>query len=258
MSFKKIVKQQAQEAKPVLRDLGKVLLFIVFIYCLSSVIFGPKQYHANHGIIKQTPAIASGVQDQEIVEFGFNLEVLAKEEESNLPNLNQEAKNQLAERINLFTKEYGGPLVDQDLGSAWVEAGIKYNRHPYVLVAIAVADTSLGKNLSTPYNLGNVGNTDSCPNCQAFSSWEQGIESIAQTVANENLREAYRVCHLSVGGWSEPDDNCQSGKYRNKGRFYASSGVNWNRNVNYTYSFLLGTKYNITHSIIFSHHFNLS
>ncbi len=47
----------------------------------------------------------------------------------------EEQKQQWAERINAFSLEVGSPLKDQ-YGMVWVETGIKYNRHPYALVAI--------------------------------------------------------------------------------------------------------------------------
>lgn len=167
--------------------------------------------------------------------------------------LDESQKSQMAQRINLFIQEYGGPLVNLDTGKMWVDYGVKYNRHPYAGVAIALADTGLGKQLSTPYNLGNVGNTDSCPNCTAMQGWEHGIESIFKTLANPYLKNATKLCHLSRGGWKD----CPDGKKINGGKFYASSTENWNRNANYTISWLFGTEYKTDHSIILTDYFAL-
>jgi hypothetical protein len=121
----------------------------------------------------------------------------------------------------------------------FVDISTKYNVHPYAVVAVAFADSSLGRNLTTPFNLGTVGNTDSCPTCQAFSSWDEGIEAIAKTLVNQYLGKATKLCHLSRGGWVD----CPEGSKVNGGKFYASSTSNWNRNAGYAYSWLEGAEY---------------
>lgn len=168
------------------------------------------------------------------------------------PLLTSEIKQQLKDRINAFSVEIGSPLGNK-YGDVWVEVGIKYNRHPYSLVAIAFADTTLGKNLTTAYNIGNVGNTDTCINCQSYTSWEQGIEAIAQTLTNKYLRNATRLCHLSKGGWVI----CPEGAQINNGYFYASSPGNWNRNSIWAESWLHGSEWHPNHSIILSDYYQL-
>lgn len=181
---------------------------------------------------------------------GIIREVKPEIQENTKPILSEDAKQQMASRINRFSLEIGSPLSDQ-YGMVWVETGIKYNRHPYALVAIAMADTTLGKYLSTPYNLGNVGNTDTCPKCRAFKSWEQGIEAIAQTLTNQYLKNATKLCHLSRGGWNV----CPEGKKINGGYFYASSLENWNRNSIWAECWLHGTELTHEHSIILSDYY---
>lgn len=153
----------------------------------------------------------------------------------------------MIDEINLFLKEQGSAPELQGSGKIWVEYGVKYNRHPFSAVAISLADTSLGKNLKTAYNYGNVGNWDD-GRTTAFTSREQGIESIYKAMTNSYLKNATKLCHLSVGGW----DSCPEGKTINGGKFYASSPVNWNRNTNWAMSWMLGTEYRTDHSVILS------
>jgi hypothetical protein len=170
------------------------------------------------------------------------------------PFLTDEAKQKMAERIDAFSLEVGSPLRS-DYGMVWVEAGIKYDRHPYSLVAIALADTSLGKQLTTPFNLGNVANSDSCPTCgNHITSWEQGIDEIGKTLANRYLGKATKLCHLSRGGWNV----CPEGAKINGGKFYASSLENWNRNSIWAESWMHGTEWRADHSIILSDYYQFS
>lgn len=121
-------------------------------------------------------------------------------------------------------------------GNTFLELENKYKIDSYVIIAIAVADSSCGASLSTPFNLGNVGNTDSCSNCQAFSSWKQGVEAMFQTLTNKYLGASTKVCDLSRGGWTQ----CPDAPAKMKNKFYASSPVNWNRNVVNTLTVLTG------------------
>jgi len=160
-----------------------------------------------------------------------------KEVEST-PQTENDDKGQV-EAINTFLKENNSPLVGY--GQQFVDIAKKYGYHPFTAVSIAYADTSLGKNLTTPFNIGNVGNSDSCPTCGTHTkSWEQGIESIYQTLSNKYLGKATKLCHLSQGGWKD----CPEGSTINGGNFYASSLANWHRNSTYAFSWLLGTPMN--------------
>ena len=141
-------------------------------------------------------------------------------------------RNEWVEKINAHSVRIGSPLGDQ-YGQVFVDVGEKYGVHPYFIVAVAQADTSLGKHLTTPFNIGNVGNTDSCPTCQKYTSWNQGIDAVGRTLANQYLGNKTKVCEFSRGG------TCHHGRF-----FYASSMENWNRNATITYSQLLGVGYN--------------
>jgi hypothetical protein len=164
------------------------------------------------------------------------------------PFLTDEAKQKMAERIDGLLVEQGSPMAGQ--GKAFVDLSVKYNRHPYAVVAITGADSSFGKQLLTPYNPGNYGNNDRGDKV-AFSSWPEGIEAIYRALTNNNLKNATKLCHLSYGGRK----NCPEGAKLNGGKIYASSPENWERNTNYWFSWLLGTEYKISHSIILSDHY---
>lgn len=65
--------------------------------------------------------------------------------------------------------------------------GSIYNIKPEVGVCIAKSETSLGNDMTTNGNWGNVGNTNSCPTCQKFDSHDEGIRRIFQTLRNSYL-----------------------------------------------------------------------
>lgn len=154
-----------------------------------------------------------------------------------------------ATRIDQFIAETNPNLSNTACGPAngqiWVDAGLKYGNHPYFLVAIAVADTSLGNGLTNKCNLGNTGHCDSCASGHQYNSFANSIYSISQTLSNEYLGKGTKSCHFSVGGWNY----CPEGRNANpkpnsgEGYFYASSKVNWNRNVNTTLAKLFATEF---------------
>jgi|TARA_Y100000296_G_scaffold87322_1_gene132115 hypothetical protein len=104
----------------------------------------------------------------------------------------------------------------KDKADLFISIGEEYNIKPEVIVAIATADSNLGINLRTEYNLGNVGNTATAS--KSFDSWESGIRAIASTLNNQYLGSHTTIGQLSVGGGGT-------------GKIYASSLENWNRNT---------------------------
>jgi len=234
--LKQIQEKINQTKKSLVEELPKLVAIFFFV----SVFFAFLMEQNLAQLDKQTafaePAILaiSEVREPEPKHSEENTELI----EIKPPNtqLKEELYQQWADRINQFSVEIGSPLK-ADYGMVFVNVGVKYNIHPYALVAIAFADTTLGKYLSTPYNLGNVGNTDSCPKCTTYQSWEQGIEAIAKTLRNQYLKNATKLCHLSPGGWQF----CPEGRTINNGRVYATSPTNWNRNAVWAESWLHGT-----------------
>lgn len=169
------------------------------------------------------------------------------------PLLTEEVKMEMAGIIDGFLLEQQSPMAGQ--GRVFVDLGVKYNRHPYAVLAITGADTSFGKHLATPFNPGNVGNTDSCPTCgNGHDSWASGIEAIFQTLTNNYLGNATKLCHLSYGGWRV----CPEASTFMNGKIYASSPENWERNTNYWFSYLLLQPYSNQFSIILSDYYQLS
>jgi hypothetical protein len=226
---------------------------IVILPVVAMIIEAEPEQTAQAGELPELPIMEDRYSPPPKPEAPLEVEAEPKSKPTK-PFLTDETKKQMAERINAFSLEVGSPL-GSDYGMVWVEAGIKYDRHPYSLVAIALADTSLGKQLTTPFNLGNVANSDSCPTCgNHITSWEQGIDEIGKTLANRYLGKATKLCHLSRGGWNI----CPEGAKINGGKFYASSLENWNRNSIWAESWMHGTKWRADHSIILSDYYQLT
>lgn len=103
-----------------------------------------------------------------------------------------------------------------------------YRIKPEVVVAIMQADTSLGKNLKTPYNYGNVGNTDGgatwTPQDEYKGRIYEGVEAIFKTLNNQYLGDYTMIGELSNGGRSILGLSAC-------GKCYATSESSWNLNV---------------------------
>jgi hypothetical protein len=84
-------------------------------------------------------------------------------------------------------------------------------------MCVGLAETTLGNYLKTPYNIGNVGNTDS-GDTVTFGSAREGISWMAATFNNRYLSRYNSVSDLSR--WGNPD-----------GTIYASSNANWHNNI---------------------------
>lgn len=97
---------------------------------------------------------------------------------------------------------------------------------PEVIVAIAWADSRCGKAITTAFNIGNVGNTDGGQR-RAYTSLEEGIEAIAQTLNNKYLGHKTTIGSLSRGGGGT-------------GAVYATSPVNWDFNTRWALGEMLG------------------
>lgn len=114
----------------------------------------------------------------------------------------------------------------------WREIGKEHNIHSAFLVAIAQADTSLGKKTLTKWNVGNVGNADrGClspeTKCE-FGSPREGVEAMAKALNNQYLGGLTKLGELSNGGRTAlglPACGVSGAKC------YASSADTWNTNV---------------------------
>lgn len=249
-----VIRPRSQIEKTVNKTTSKVISLIVIMFC-GWLFFGTlesvtkrqtAELHAQAGEIPvnaQTPAKNPELENaekalEEAQKKVQSLKAPALVDDKTEQNPKAVRTDEMVNTISSFISQYGNPEVAK-YANVFVEECSKVDIHPYFCVAVAQADTSTGKNLTTPYNLGNVGNTDSCPTCQAYTSWEQGIRAIAQTLNNQWLRNATKVCHLSKGGWA----SCPEGKDVNGGKFYASSGVNWDRNASWAFNWMLGKQW---------------
>ncbi|MDQ7023110.1 MAG: hypothetical protein Q9M97_06320 [Candidatus Gracilibacteria bacterium] len=95
-------------------------------------------------------------------------------------------------------------------------------------MCVGLAETGLGKNLKTPNNVGNVGNTDSGAT-KYFTSPNQGIAAMTQTFNNKYLSQYDEIRLLS-----------RYGNLDDKKPIYASSPDNWHNNIISCMSFIKG------------------
>ncbi len=99
----------------------------------------------------------------------------------------------------------------------WVEEAIDGQIDPTFLMCLWLAESSLGRNLKTPYNVWNVGNTDSWWTYD-FPNARSGIFWITKTLNNSYLWWYNKIEQLS--------------RYGNKtGSIYASSPDHWHNNI---------------------------
>lgn len=147
-------------------------------------------------------------------------------------------KDKVIARLNWGIQKYNPDISNQGCGELtaqdFYDAGIKYGNHPYFIMAIAVADSSLGKNLTNNCNLGNTGHCDSCSKGNQYRSYKASVNSISQTVSNKYLGHHTKSCQFA--GYMR--STCPA-----SGKFYAS-GQNWGRNVNIVLAQLSENKFN--------------
>lgn len=118
------------------------------------------------------------------------------------------------------------PVVSWHLDT-FIKYWEQYKINPAVVIAIAKADSSLGNQLSTANNIGNVGNNDRWDRV-AFETLEKWIEAIYKTLNNRYLWEIYNIWYLSE--WWRQALWWPSCKEKNE-FCYATSQENWNNNV---------------------------
>ncbi len=99
----------------------------------------------------------------------------------------------------------------------WTDVALDARLDSSFLMCVGLAETTLGNYLKTPYNIGNVGNTDS-GDVVSFGSAREGVEWMASTFNNRYLSHYKYVSDLSR--WGNPD-----------GTIYASSNANWHNNI---------------------------
>lgn len=101
----------------------------------------------------------------------------------------------------------------------WIEESLGAGIDPTFMMCVGLAESWLGRNLKTSYNVWNVGNTDSW-STYSFSDARQGIYWMAQTFNNKYLSQYNEISELSRYG--NKDDSKP---------IYASSDFNWHNNI---------------------------
>lgn len=99
----------------------------------------------------------------------------------------------------------------------WIDTAVDARIDPSFLLCVGLAETTLGNYLKTPYNIWNVGNTDS-GDVTTFFSAKEGMEWMASTFNNRYLSQYEHVSELSR--WGNID-----------GTIYASSNANWHNTI---------------------------
>jgi hypothetical protein len=99
----------------------------------------------------------------------------------------------------------------------WVTTALDAQIDPSFLMCVGLAETTLGNSLKTPYNIGNIGNTDD-GGTYDFASASEGLEWMTKTLNNKFLSKYTHVSELSRWG-------------NETGAIYASSNANWHNNV---------------------------
>ncbi|MDD3646282.1 MAG: peptidoglycan DD-metalloendopeptidase family protein [Candidatus Gracilibacteria bacterium] len=119
----------------------------------------------------------------------------------------------------------------------WVEEALDWNVDPTFMMCIGLAESSLGNYLKTPYNIGNVGNTDS-GGTRDFDSPRTGVYWIGRTLNNKYFKDVNSIGLLSGSGrkvLGAPE--CNSGP---NSFCYATDPNHWHNNVIKCMSFIKG------------------
>jgi murein DD-endopeptidase MepM/ murein hydrolase activator NlpD len=119
------------------------------------------------------------------------------------------------DRQRYLLNKYAAPAFRD--WNIWVEEAIDGGIDPSFVMCIWLAETTLGNYLKTPYNVGNVWNTDSWA-VQTMMNPRQWVYSVVQTLNNKFLWRYTQVQQLSRYG-------------NKKGSIYASSPANWHNNI---------------------------
>jgi hypothetical protein len=99
----------------------------------------------------------------------------------------------------------------------WVEEALAAKIDPSFMMCIWLSESGLGRNLKTPYNVWNIGNTDSWGTWD-FDNPRQWVYWMWKTLNNKFL------------GWYEEMNKLS--RYGNtSGPIYASSPLNWQNNM---------------------------
>lgn len=119
------------------------------------------------------------------------------------------------ERQKDLIKKYTAPAFrDWEM---WVDESLNGNIDPTFTMCIWLAESGLGRNLKTPFNVWNIGNTDSWA-VREFQSAREWVYAMIRTLNNRYLGHYNEIRLLSRYG--NPD-----------GTIYASSPDHWHNNI---------------------------
>ncbi len=119
------------------------------------------------------------------------------------------------ERQKYLLATYATPDFNQ--WQMWVDTALDAHIDPSFMICIGLAETTLGNHLKTPYNIGNIGNTDS-GSTYSFASPAEWLEWMTATFNNKYLGKYTHLSELSR--WGNPN-----------WAIYASSNSNWHNNT---------------------------
>ncbi len=123
-------------------------------------------------------------------------------------------ENELERQKNMIEKYAGTAFRDQKM---WIEESMSESVDPSFVLCVWFAESTLGQNLTTAGNIGNVGNTDGGDR-RDYDGPRAGVRAIAAVVNNQWLGHYKTIDQLSWWGNIE-------------GPIYASSPTNWHENI---------------------------
>lgn len=123
-------------------------------------------------------------------------------------------ETELERQKNMLEKYAGTAFRDQKM---WIEESISESVDPSFVLCVWFAESTLGQNLTTAGNIGNVGNTDGGDR-RDYDGPRAWVRAIAAVVNNRWLWHYQTIDQLS--GWGNP-----------RWPIYASSPTNWHENI---------------------------
>ncbi|PZM85060.1 hypothetical protein DLH72_02285 [Candidatus Gracilibacteria bacterium] len=135
-----------------------------------------------------------------------------------------QGENEIERQKYLISKYASGSFNNWQL---WVDQSLIGNIDPSVVMCIGLSESGLGRNLTTAFNVGNVGNNDRGDRVP-YSSAKDGIYAIVRTLNNKFFSSVNRLDMLSgAGRLNSGLPGC-----REKGQFcYATDPRYWHPNM---------------------------
>lgn len=161
---------------------------------------------------------ASVIQNKDVLPDGYKIKYLRDKytRDIDISDLELMDGATLREREDQFLNKYAVGIYKEIAFRE--DASANTNIDTDAVICTAFAESTLGQHLTTAWNIGNVGNTDSNPRAVSFYSALAGARAIALTLNNQFLGDHHTIDQLS--------------RYNNtEGKIYASSPINRQTNV---------------------------